>query len=446
MADEFDPDAFIASTTPATDAGPGARRAASGRPQEPVVAPDDVTGLDTRDVERERRMTEGNPFAGDPLARMIVTGVVGAGAGALAGAGAAAAGAGPVVTAATTGAAGGGSAAALQGGSAKDVALGAVLGGGLAALSPLMAGAAKRGAERIFKEYGQAAAGAGKGKTLAKLEKIGPDDVADVLQRNDVGSIADAQAARTATMAALAKNGQQMGAALDVIDAAPGRVTLGDAMTKLEDLRKNLAADENTRSLADALHGYMKDFWDANGGKATATIDAKVLHGKVSALEQTGYGGTAATLSPGAQKVIARKTAGVLDDLLDEHIAATAKASPAAAEAAKTLDGLTHDYRVLKTIQPIVANRAIAERFAPGVGGQALDAMAHPVRSAAKVAIGIPIRAAGATAGAIDRALAKLYAAPVVTPELAQEAIASGVAPGTLRAIMSMRSAREATP
>jgi hypothetical protein len=443
-AEDFDVDAVA----PPQNMGPNARRAAAGKPPEPgapaFLEPDSV---DLRDVERERRMTENNPFAGDPLANMIATGVVGAGAGALAGAGAAALGAGPVVTAGTTGAVAGGTQTAMQGGSAKDIAIGAALGGGLAALPPTLQGAAKRVSERTFQEFAQAANGAGKQKTLAKLEGIGANDTADVIKRYNIPDLKDGAAARAANQAAIAQAGAKMGNALDVISAAPeGSATLGEAMAKLEGLRKELAGNETTRPMADQLFRYMRSFWSVNGGKASAPLTAKALHGKVSDLQAVGFAGNSVELSPAAGKLLARRTAGALDDLLDDRIAAAAKANPAAGEASKTLAAATKDFRILKTLEPITKAQAIAQRFAPSAAQRFTDAMAHPVRSAARVAITPFVRAPAAAAATVDRALARLYAAPVVTPDLVSEALSAGVAPASISAIASLRKARGAAP
>ncbi|HEY6875596.1 MAG TPA: hypothetical protein VI384_04480 [Candidatus Dormibacteraeota bacterium] len=446
--DTFDIDAAIASAP--TDAGPTARRVASGKPPEPAVAPDDSTPLDLRDVERQRqieahkaRTRAEDPLANDPLALAITGGMVAAPLAATAGAGAAALGAGPVLQGLTTGAVGGAVSTAATGGSPKSIALGAALGGGLGALPPLLQGAARRVSERTFQEVASAARGAGKAKTLAKLEGIGPDETADVIKRYEIPDLKNGAAARAANQAAIQQAGQKMGNALDVISAAPeGRIPLGDAMAKLESLRKELLANETTRPMADQLYKYMRNFWEVNGGKKDALISAADLHGKVSDLQSVGYAGAGTELSPASAKVLARQTAGALDEILDERIAAAAKANPAAAGAAKELEAATKDYRVLKTLEPITKAQAIAQRFAPSAAQRFTDAMSHPVRSAAKVAIAPMVRAPAAAAAAVDRMIARLYTAPAITSPLIQEAVDSGVAPSTIAAIASMRKAR----
>lgn len=337
-------------------------------------------------------------------------------------------------------------------------------------------------AERLYRQAGQMAGKVGKGK----IEQLGKEVVTGAYQRAGVTTLENPAAAISAGKAAEAQLGKQIGGAYDAIDATGTRSTVGETMEAMEELRKELAGNTSTKPLAETLHKFMKDFWDTNGGKATAPITAKQLNTEIGKLEATGYAGAGASLSPGAGKQLARQTARALNGVLDRQLETAAQKSPLASEAVTNLDKWNQDYRVFKTINPLISERAAAQRFAPPAAAPAVEPIDKHLEALAatgakdkvteyrtlKIAADAfykaasdktmqppllerfarqPVRtmAAGARAAAIpvraiDSMLARLYTAPVVTPELLQEAQAAGVPATTISAIASMRKARAA--
>lgn len=456
------------SDAPATvDKGPATRRAAAGKAPEPVAKTDAELGIDEGPRAANMGNSPGRPFGAaaptdtpivngvplqpgvtdnpivqDPLAQGVVAGTLGAGAAALAAPAAAAAGAGPLVSSMVGGAAGGATAAGVTG---QNPAVGAIAGGalplggalaskGMSALAPWGQAAARRIATREVTELGQAAAGAGKGKTQAALMRLDPEKTAQTLQDNGISlrgqSAAEAQAAQRA---ALARTGAELGSARDAIDAAdPARKTVGDAMKAVEDKIQALRTGPKANvPLADAIHSWSKDYLQAQGGNAKAALSVSDLSKTISALEEKGYGGMSARLPGGDAKVAARQIASALNGVLDDHIKTVAATNPAAAAAAKEIAAKSAEFRVLKTVQPIVDQRAVAERFAPTT---AQKVMADPVAAAKKIGAAVvtsPIRGAAALPRAADAIMARLFtarAAGAVTPQLLQEAERAGIA------------------
>lgn len=466
---------YGAAATPATDAGPAARRARAGRPAEPAAKTDSELGIDegaraanvgnspgrpfgaaapadtpiVNGVPLQPGVTD-NPIVQDPLAQGVVAGMLGAGAGALVAPLATAAGAGPLVSSMAGGAAGGATAAAVTGqnpvtgaliGGALPVA-GAVASKGMAALAPWGQAAAKRIARDQITELGQAAAGAGKGKTQAALMRLDPETTAQTLQDNGISlrgqSAASAQAAQRA---AVARTGQELGSARDAIDAAdPARKTVGDAMKAVEDKIQALRTGPKANvPLADAIHAWSKDYLQSQGGDIKAALTVKDLSQTISALEEKGYGGMGVRLPGGDAKVAARQIANALNGVVDEHIKTVSASNPAAAAAAKEIASKTAEFRVLKTVQPIVDQRAVAERFAPtAVQKFAADPM-KAAKNAAAAVVTSPVRAVAAIPRAADVAMARLFAAKAagaVTPQLLQDAQAAGIAAPMLQSFM----------
>lgn len=451
-----------ASAVPPTDMGPGARRASTGAPPVAAAKTDDELGIASpadygKDMLGRQRTAPGgggtaaveakraaDPVANDPLAQTVLTGVLGAGAGTLAAAGARALGAAPLAARVASSAVGGGTASATGG---DNPLVGAGIGAAVplvgAALSKfgqsLAQGAAERTGERVFREYGQAASGIpGKSKIQAKLVKIGPEKVGEVLQRYGVGSVANAGEARAATEGGLKQAGAKVGEALKTIDEVGSnesgkteQPTLGTASVAINNARKELATGPKAdAAAANAMFKISKEIWDANGGKSGAPLSATDLHALVSTLEQRGYAGLKPTPSEASAAVANRRAAAALDELLDQHVSRVAATSPEAAAAAKQLSAATADYKVLKTVQPIVDGNAVKERFAPTLGQRLADRPVATIKGGAAKVATFPLRAAGGVASGIDSALARLHAARVagaVTPQVLQETLAAGV-------------------
>ncbi len=473
----FDIDAkpgYGPAAAPAKDVGPEARRAATGKAPEPKAKTDAELGIDqgpefyrgvgttgradrsgiTGNVVPNAKDAPGtNAYAAahagdemnDPGAQLITAGAMAAPLAVVAGGATVAAGA-PAIAPVVTGAVAGAEQAAMTG---QDPRVGALVGGALPAagavmgkLAPWGQAAARRIAEREVTDLGQAAAGAGKGKTQAALMKLDPEKVAQTMADNGISlrgqSAAEAQAAQRAAMA---RTGQELGAARDAIDAAdPARKTVGDVMKavqeKIDALRSGPKANP---PLADAIHAWSKDYFAAQGGKDAAAVSVKDISQTISALEEKGYGGMSARLPGGDAKIAARQIAGALNGVLDDHIKAVSASNPAAAAAAKEIAAKTAEFRVLKTVQPIVDQRAVAERFAP----TAAQAFAKdPVGAAKKAALSVVTKPVTALAGApraADAIMARLFtakAAGQVTPQLLQEAERAGIAAPILQHFM----------
>jgi hypothetical protein len=471
-----------------TDLGPEGRRARAGKPPEPRAKTDAELGIERGPVvayegsghehidgkvvptRPGQPVLPGTPIVGgtplqhgftdnemaqDPLAQAVVAAPLAAGAAALVGGGAAAAGA-PALAARVLGGAAGGSTAAVVTG--EDPAVGAAVGAGAPllgaaaakVLAPWARGAAQRVADRVVTEWGQAAKGAGKTVTQGKLAGLDAQTVASTLEKNGIAlsgqSAAEAQAAQKA---ALARTGQELAAARDAIDAAdPARRTLGEAMDSvdktIDGLRKGPQAD---KPLADALHTWAKDFFDANGADKAAQMSVADLSKAVSSLEAKGYAGLGNTLSPAAAKKAARLAARALDDMIDEHVAAVAAKSPAAQQAAAQIADKTAEFRVLKTVEPIVSSRATAERFAPSAAQRFAAAPGQVIKNAGAAVVASPVRAAVGSVRLADVALARLFAAKAagqVTPELIDAATKAGVSQPVLQHFL--RPAHEGAP
>jgi hypothetical protein len=558
-ADDFDVDAV----SPRQNMGPNARRAAAGRPPEPgapaYLEPDSI---DMRDVEHERRMTENNPFAGDPLARAVATGVVGMGAGTLVGGIATAAGVPQLLTRALAGGAAGATSAA---GAGDNPAIGAATGAAIplvADVAKLMRGEIGSAAQQLFRRIGQAseagdqvalekigqkrfseilekhgaadiqdpraAVDAAKanvegelraaqqaasdkvktdaaaafdalpadeklfrqvgqlaGKTNAPaVDRLGKTAVAGALDRAGVKSLDNVQQAAAAITAARAATGKNIGAAYDVFDATGSGAKLSDAMNALDSYRGSLEESTATKPLADAVRKFMKSFWDTHGGDADKVISLKTLNQEIGALQKAGFSAPGVELSQTSNAQLGRGAAKALDGVLEKQIGEAAKASPAAAEAAKNLKTWNQDFRVFTTLQKPIAGRAAALRFAtpevPPVPtppkldlaklAQSHGPLVEELRAlnitsnamarmqAAKMfppgvssmgktpgevasalfakAAGVPVRAAAAPFSAADAAIARLFmakASGTVTPELIKAAAAAGVSADTLR-------------
>lgn len=457
--------------TKAKDEGPAARRVAARKPPEPAAKTDAELGIDegpraanmgnspgrpfgaaapadtpiVNGVPLQQGVTD-NPIVQDPIAQTIVTSLPAMGAGALVKGAAAMAGV-PGMAASTAAGAATGATQALETG--QNPAVGAVAGAalplaakGMQALAPWGQAAARRIADREVTDLGQAAAGAGKGKTQAALMKLSPEKVAQTMQDNGISirgqSAAEAQAAQRA---ALARTGQELGSARDAIDAAdPARKTVGDVMKAVEDKIAALRTGPKANPpLADAIHSWSKDYLQAQGGKPAAAVSVKEISQTISALEEKGYGGMSARLPGGDAKVAARQIASALNDVLDSHVNAVSANNPAAAAAAKEIAAKTAEFRVLKTIQPIVDQRAVAERFAPSAAQKFAQ---DPVGAAKKAALSVvtkPVSALAAAPRAADVAIARLFSARMsgqVTPQLLQEAERAGVAAPILQRFM----------
>jgi hypothetical protein len=464
-----------AAATPApadVDLGPAARRARAGRPAEPAAKSDAELGIDegvkfanvgnspgrrqgevvppgtpvVGGVPLQPGVTD-NPMTNDPIAQAVVAAPLAAGAAELLGGGAALAGAGKLLSKVLGGAGAGATSAAVT---EQDPVTGAAIGaaGPLVAagasaigktLAPWGQAAARRVANGVVTEWGQAAAGAGKGKVQASLMRIDPEKAAATLEANGISlrgqSAAEAQAAQRA---ALARTGKELGAARDVVDAAdPARQTVGDAMKAVQEQIDALRTGPKANvPLADAMHGWSKDYLQAQGGAPGAPVSVSDLSKTISALEEKGYGGMGAKLPPGDAKKAARLIAGALDDVMDDHIGTVAAKNPAAAQAAKEIAAKTAEFRVLKTVQPIVDQRAVAERFAPTAVQRFAAAPGKAVKNAAAAVVTAPVRAVAAVPGAVDTMMARLFAARAaggVTPDLLQAAEKAGVAAPALQ-------------
>jgi hypothetical protein len=445
---------------PAQDVGPEARRVRAGKAPTPATKTDAELGIDDgaqpatgRDVRRtmqgrndqittpeqraalDARARGEDPIANDPLAGMIVQGIPAAGLGSVVGGavGKVAPALAPLAQGATTGA------ASNPDAPITGAALGAVatVPGTARALATWAKGAGARAGTDVLTQWGQAATGAGKAATQDKimaLAKNAPERANEVLQRNGVGltgqSAAEAQAA---LQAGLAKAGQAQGQAFDTIDALASPlkpITVKDAGAAVQDLIAKMRTGPRADvPMADAIHTWLKDFTDANGG-AAAKMTAKDLNAAISGLEAKGYGGMGAKLPTGSAKVAARQIAKALNGVLNEHVDSVAKTSDAASQAAQALKDSTFDYRVLKTMQPVAAARERAEFYKISGIQKAASTPMTMAQLGAKAAAGAA-RAAGAVPRAIDRALARLFAGPV-TPQAIAEAKAAGVPDATL--------------
>jgi len=564
--EDFDVDAVA----PPKDMGPSARRAAAGKPPEPGAPATEPVSLDMRDVERQRRIdehrqraTDDNPFAGDPLANMIATGIVGAGAGAAVGAGAAALGAPAILARAAAGSAAGATSAAVSG---DNPAIGAATGAAIplvADVAKLMRGQIGSAAQQLFRRIGQASeagdqvalekigqkrfteilekhgaadiqdpraavdaakanvegelraaqqAAAGKVKTDAAaafdalpaeeklfrqvgqlagkanapaVDRLGKEAVAGAFDRAGVKSLDNVQQAAAAINAARAATGKNIGGAYDVFDATGSGAKLSDAMNALDTYRGSLEESTATKPLADAVRKFMKSFWDTHGGNADKVISLKTLNQEIGALQKAGFSAPGVELSQASNAQLGRGAAKALDGVLEKQIGEAAKASPAAAEAAKNLKTWNQDFRVFTTLQKPIAGRAAALRFAtpevPPVPAPAKLDLAKLAQShgplveefrtlnitsnalareqAAKTfgpagvssmgktpgevasalfarAAAAPVKAAAAPFSAADAAIARLFmakASGTVTPQLIQAATAAGVSADILR-------------
>jgi hypothetical protein len=418
---------------------PGIMQRAAGAVES--IAPPIDTSLADPNKPYDRREAE-NPVANDLIAQGVLAAPLAAGAAALAAPAALELGAAPLIARALGGAAGGAVGAGVTG---QDPVTGAVIGGalpvagaalsrGMSALAPWGQAASRRIAEREVTEIGQAAAGAGKTKTQTALMRLDPEKVATTLKDNGISirgqSAAQAQAAQRA---ALARTGQELSAARDTIDASdPARKTVGDVMkaveAKIDALRTGPKADPG---LADAIHGWSKDYLQAQGGDVKAAVPVADLSKTISALEEKGFGGMSARLPGGDAMKAARIIAGAFNGVVDEHVATVSASNPAAAAAAKEMARKSTEYRVLKTVQPIVDQRAVAERFAPTAVQRFAAAPGKAAKNAVASAVTAPVRAVAAVPRAADIAMARLFAAKAagnVTPDLLQAAEQAGIA------------------
>jgi hypothetical protein len=414
------------------------------------ITPPIDTSLADPNKPYNRREAE-NPVTNDPIAQAVLAAPLAAGGAALVGPAALELGAAPLIARAIGGAAGGAIGSGVTG---QDPVTGAAIGAGVPlagagvaavgsaigkALAPWGQAAARRVSERVVTEWGQAAAGAGKSKVQSSLMRIDPEKAAATLEANGISlsgqSAAEAQAAQRA---ALARTGKELGAARDVVDAAdPARKTVGDAMKAVQEQIDALRTGPKANvPLADAMHGWSKDYLQAQGGAPGAPVSVSDLSKTISALEEKGYGGMGAKLPPGDAKKAARLIAGALDDVMDDHIGTVAAKNPAAAQAAKEIAAKTAEFRVLKTVQPIVDQRAVAERFAPTAVQRFAAAPGKAVKNAAAAVVTAPVRAVAAVPGAVDTMMARLFAARAaggVTPDLLQAAEKAGVAAPALQ-------------
>lgn len=432
LPDRFKPTGLVSVFGQPHEGKPGPYVDGSGR----IVSPSDAdiaAGVPQAEGAQELEQVEAAHKSLDDARKDYGVLVASGAAGKLVGAGVGALGAGKTAVNLATGAAAGGSSAALSGGGPKEIAAGAAAGGALSGLMQFAAHrAAKRLAEQAYQEFAQAAKGAGKTRTLARMEKIGPEVTADVLKRHEIGTITDAVNARDATLAAKAKVGGQIGEVYKAADAATG-TTLGETMKAMEAVRKRLDSDATTKPQAVAMFRFMRDFYDANGSDAGKKIAPSLLHSTISKLNETGFAGTGIELSPAAGKVVARETAGALKGVLDPLMQQAAKKSPQLAASVGRLPQLNRDYSVLKTIEPIVKNQAIAQRFAPSFTQRLARDPKGVVANAAAGAAMAPVRGAIGAVNAADVALARLFsmraAGQPIYPEAIAAAVQAGVSP-----------------
>ncbi len=454
------------------DAGPAARRAASGKAPTPSVGSDVDLGIADPAItgyphgKNQGKAVApntlilpnggGTPYqpgitdtelAGDPLARGIVGGLAAQGAGAFLGgiaaplagavskAGSVGAKIAPYVVPAIAGAGGGATGAAIAG---ENPAEGALIGAGLSTLMHFVGSrAAERVANKPFKDVARASNATQK-ETLAL--DIGPKDVGEVLNKYKIGNINKPVVANDAVNASIDRAESALATVKDALStheqAMPFRVMARFGGGKTYEM----VAGFPTQARADEYAFNLK----AAAGNADVPAS---IHAEAVAENARGSAARVGELASNAVKLptsgppphvnsfqaLKERTIEAAHNMMGREEEKGEAAGMFAAQSRAQIQELNRDLTVLNTVRPIVAKLAVADKLRQTF----LERMnANPSKlPGAMIGAAIKPFTAGATGAmrASDIALAKLFQAKQmgspVTQVMLDAAIAAGVAP-----------------
>lgn len=296
----------------------------------------------------------------------------------------------------------------------KGGALGGVVGGAIGyPAQRIVSGAPARVDQRTFDAIGY------KG-TAVQRQKLGfkKRDVVTAAKEAKVDSVIDDPAAMQARAERAAdKITERNRATYDAVDKAAGGIPVGRVVDALENAAASTEKSPSGLAMAGALRRMKDDVQTAWGERGAVTT--RELRSEITKWQTKGYAGSQ-LIDPTAAKQVARDAATAAHGVLDDHMAAGAKANPALKKQVAKVQRDNKKISALIKIAEVAERRANQAQFS-----RRSDSIVRDVTSWAR-------DKARSTVAPIDRAIASLVKA-AQTGKAPKESINAAVKAGLSR-------------